>query len=95
MSALSNPTPIMTVVYALAGAFPTLADDAKGADLLRAWAGDPKALTGVTNDGTSPTLFMAPETRAALGLILGPPSAQARLVITDAARLASAVWAAQ
>jgi poly-gamma-glutamate synthesis protein (capsule biosynthesis protein) len=38
---------------------------------------------------------MAPETRAALGLILGPPSAQARIVITDSARLASAVWAAR
>ena len=90
-----NASPVMTVVYALAGAFPTLADDAKGADLLRAWAGDPKALSGVTNDGNPPLLFMAPETGAALGMILGPPSAQARIVITDSARLASAVWAAR
>jgi len=88
-------TPVITVVYALAGAFPTLADDAKGADLIRAWAGDPKALTSVTNDGNPPILFMAHETRAALGMILGPPAAQARLVITDAARLATAVWAAR
>ena len=66
-----NATPILTVVYGLAGAFPTLGDDAKSADLLRAWAGDPKALVSVTNDGNPPALFMAPETRAARGLILG------------------------
>ncbi len=88
-------TSVMIVVYALAGAFPTLADETKGADFVGAWRGDPKALASVTNDGNPPLLFMAPETRAALGLILGPPAAQARIVITDAARLATAVWTAR
>ena len=85
---------LMTRTLVLAAPFATLADSVKIEDLKHFWAGDAGALAGATNNGITPTLFLDPDSRAALSLLLGPPAADARLLMLAPGELLSKTWEA-
>src|SRR5205085_10825803 len=71
--------PVAEVVYVPVVPFPTYADDVSWAAIQQFWAGNAQALTSITNDGSMPTLYVAPDTRAALENLLGTPAPAAAI----------------
>ncbi len=82
-------------VYAVAAPFPTLADNITWQDVQQFWAGTTGALSVISEDGQSPTLFITQETLAAVEQILGPISDQAPVQVKGQAELVDAAWAAR
>ena len=89
------PVDLARWVYAVVVPFPTLADDLSWGDVLGFWAGEPTALTRVSGDKTSPTLFVDPETVGVLYGWLGLPSAKAPIAVVDSAQLLDQAWSAR
>ncbi|NLG50330.1 MAG: CapA family protein [Chloroflexi bacterium] len=81
-------------VYAVAAPFPTLADAITWQEVQRFWAGE-SALTVISEDGQTPTLFVTQETLAALEHLLGPLSDQAPVSIQTEADIVTAAWDAR
>ncbi len=92
---LELPTELARWVYAVAAPFPTIIDDVEWGDVLRFWAGEPGALSQISDDSISPTLFVTPETMGMLHRLLGASSAEIPLKITDPDRLVDEAWAAR
>jgi len=88
-------TELATWVYVPVVPFPTFADDITWTDVQRFWAGQPDALKELTNDGSTPTLFLAPDTLASLSVILGAPAAAAPIQVLPAGDLVERAWAAR
>jgi poly-gamma-glutamate synthesis protein (capsule biosynthesis protein) len=89
-------TPLITRTYAIASPFPTVADGLTFEDFKKFWAGDAAALTALSQDGqTPPTLFLDPDTRAALVLLLGQPAPNAAIQLVPAQELLATTWAAR
>jgi len=82
-------------VYVPVVPFPTFADDITWTDVQRFWAGQPDALKTLTNDGSIPSLFLAPDTLASLSTLLGEPSPAAPIQVVPAAELVERAWAAR
>jgi len=82
-------------VYAVVVPFPTVADDLSWGDVLGFWAGESTALTYVSGDKTSPTLFVDPETVGVLYGWLGLPSAKAPITVVDSTQLLDQAWSAR
>ncbi len=80
---------------AVTAPFPTLADDITFSQLQAFWAGDAGALSGLSNNGAAPTLFVAPETQKQLTALLGAQGKSARVQVTDAKDLVGAAWTAR
>lgn len=88
--------PLITHTLAVAAPFPTVADGVAFSDVVRFWRGEPAALAGLSDDGqTPPTLFLDPETHAALTLLLGPATDSPNIRITPAETILAATWAAR
>jgi len=82
-------------VYAVCVPFPTLVENVQWTDIQCFWAADPQALTTVSGDATSPTLFVTPETLAMLQWLLGQPSDDAPIATAAADQLVARGWAAR
>ncbi|MER3543989.1 MAG: hypothetical protein C4311_05115 [Chloroflexota bacterium] len=87
--------PLLERVYVPVVPFPTLPDDIAWADIRAFWVGDGDALKGLSDNTTSPTLFISAETRDALTTVLGQPADSARIVIAPADELITRTWAAR
>jgi hypothetical protein len=85
--------PLVTRTFAVAAPFPTIADTLTQSALTAFWQGDTAALNSVTNDGSTPTLFMDANTRAALTLLLGEPDAKTPIQLTEPGDLVATAWA--
>lgn len=85
--------PLLERVYVPVAPFPTLADDIAWADIQTFWAGDADVLQGLSDNTTSPTLFLSVETRDALTAVLGQPAESARIAIAPAEELITRTWA--
>jgi hypothetical protein len=92
---LELPIELARWVYAIAAPFPTVTDEVKWDDVLRFWAGEPGALSQISEDGTSPTLFVTPETLGVLHGLLGASSAKCPLAIAEPDRLVDEAWTAR
>jgi poly-gamma-glutamate synthesis protein (capsule biosynthesis protein) len=89
-------TPLITRTYAIAAPFPTVADGLTFEAFKQFWAGDAAALAALSQDEqTPPTLFLDPDTRAALVLLLGQPAANANIQLVPAQELLATTWAAR
>jgi poly-gamma-glutamate synthesis protein (capsule biosynthesis protein) len=86
---------LISRTYAIAAPFPTVADSITQQSLLAFWQGQGDALDTLTNDGSQPTLFLDPETRAALTQILGEPSADTPIQLVEKRDLVATTWAAR
>jgi poly-gamma-glutamate synthesis protein (capsule biosynthesis protein) len=75
--------------------FPTVADGLTFDALKAFWQGDGAALKSLSNNGAAPKLFLTQEARNALVLLMGEPSSNAPIAMTDAAGLVGAAWAAR
>jgi poly-gamma-glutamate synthesis protein (capsule biosynthesis protein) len=94
VAADAEGTPFITRTYALAAPFPTLADGITLDAFRKFWAGDATALTSLSADGvTTPTLFLDPNTRAALVLLLGRPAETLNIQMVRAEDLLATTWA--
>ncbi|BCX05022.1 MAG: hypothetical protein KatS3mg053_2960 [Candidatus Roseilinea sp.] len=88
--------PLITHTLAVAAPFPTVPDGIAFDALARFWRGEPDALAVLSDDGqTPPTLFLDPETRAALTLLLGPPAESSNVQVVPSAEVISATWVAR
>ncbi len=92
---LGLPILLARWVYAIVVPFPTLADDLDWDDVDRFWAGEPGALTDVSGDEVSPTLYMTAETLGVLHGLLGPSSVKAPITVLDSAEVLDKAWAAR
>jgi hypothetical protein len=92
---LNLPVKLGRWVYAVVAPFPTVADDVQWADIGRFWAGVSGALTQISEDSVSPTLFVSPETLGVLFGLLGPSSAKAPIEVADPDELVDKAWAAR
>jgi hypothetical protein len=92
---LALPVPLARWAYAIVVPFPTLTDGVQWADVRRFWAGEPDALAELSDAGTSPTLFVTPDTLGVLHGILGASSVKASITVTESAELLDAAWAAR
>ncbi len=86
---------LATWVYVPVVPFSTLADDIAWADIQRFWAGDPAALKTLTDDGSIPALFLAPDTQRVLTALLGEPAPTAPVRVVPADELVNHTWAAR
>lgn len=87
---------LITYTLAVAAPFPTVPDGLTSANLVRFWRGEPAALAGLSADGqTPPTLFLDPETREALTLLLGPAAESPNIQIVAAEDVLASAWAAR
>lgn len=84
-----------TYFLAVAAPFPTVADEVASANLKKFWAGDAEALSGVSNTGAAPTLFVTAETQKHLVALLGTQGKTARVKVVGAADLLAAAWEAR
>ncbi len=87
--------PMAAWFYAPVVPFPTLADEITTADVRAFWTGDPTALTGLSGDGTAPTLFATAETLAALSALFGPPADGAPITVAADDDLVDLAWEAR
>ncbi|MCS6847028.1 MAG: CapA family protein [Anaerolineae bacterium] len=88
--------PLITHTLAVAAPFPTVPDGIAFADFARFWRGEPAALAGLSDDEqTPPTLFLDPETRAVLTLLLGPAAESQNIQIVPVEEVITSAWAAQ
>jgi poly-gamma-glutamate synthesis protein (capsule biosynthesis protein) len=92
---LNLPVTLARWVYAVVAPFPTLADGVQWADIGRFWAGESGALTEVSEDSMTPTLFVSPETLGVLFGLLGPSSAKAPIEVAEPGELVDKAWAAR
>jgi len=92
---LNLPVTLARWVYAVVAPFPTLADGVQWADIGRFWAGESGALTQISEDGMTPTLFVSPETFGVLFGLLGPSSAKAPIEVAEPGELVDKAWAAR
>jgi Bacterial capsule synthesis protein PGA_cap len=81
--------------WAVAAPFPTVADGITFDALKAFWKGDGAALKSVSNNGAVPKLFLTQEARNALVALMGEPASNVPMVMTDAAGLVGAAWAAR
>ena len=86
---------LITRTYAVAAPFPTVADSITMQGLIDFWKGNIDALDSLTNDGSQPTLFVDPDTRAALVQIMGEPSEQTPIQLVEARDLVATTWGAR
>ncbi len=84
--------PVLTRTLVVAAAFPTVPDGLAFDDLKRFWNGDRAALASVTGNAVSTTLYLDPDTRAAMTLLLGNPSPDAAVLMVQAGELLSITW---
>lgn len=91
----ASTSPLARWVYAPVVPFPTLTDEISWKEVQRFWAGEPGALRQLTGDGTSPTLYLTPETLAALSAAWGTPNPQAPIVTVAEEELVEQAWAAR
>ncbi len=92
---LELPIQLARWVYAVAAPFPTVTDEVQWDDVLSFWAGEPGALSQISDDSTSPTLFVTPETLGMLHGLLGTSSAKVPLAIVEPHRLVDEAWTAR
>jgi poly-gamma-glutamate synthesis protein (capsule biosynthesis protein) len=83
---------VLTRTYALAAPFPTVVDGVVFDDFKRFWAGDATALASIVVSNTAPVLYLDPDTRAALALLLGQPGAGATVQMVQAQEILSRTW---
>lgn len=88
----NDATLLVTRTLALAAPFPTVADGVAFDDLQRFWNGDSAALTTLTGQSPTPTLFMDADTRAAMVLLLGQPAITAPIVLLPPQDILSKTW---
>lgn len=91
----NRPVALARWVYAVVVPFPTIADNVQWADIERFWAGEPDALTKLSDGKGAPTLFVTPETLGVLYSLLGPSSTRVPITVTDTVQLLDAAWAAR
>jgi poly-gamma-glutamate synthesis protein (capsule biosynthesis protein) len=77
--------------FAVAAPFPTVADGLTFDQLKAYWAGDAAALSGLSNTGEPPALFLTDETKSALKGVLGEPKNDL-IQIVPADALLAAAW---
>jgi len=87
--------PLAAWFYVPVVPFPTIVDDITSADLAAFWAGDNTALSAITGDGTSPTLYTSASTLAALTALWGEPAAAAPITVLPADALLETAWTAR
>jgi poly-gamma-glutamate synthesis protein (capsule biosynthesis protein) len=86
---------ILTRTYAVAVPFPTVADSITLQSLMAFWQGKHDALNDLTNDGSEPSLFVDPDTRAALSQVLGEPGDKTPIQLVEPRDLVATTWAAR
>jgi poly-gamma-glutamate synthesis protein (capsule biosynthesis protein) len=92
----SEGVPLITRTLAVAVPFPTVSDDISFDALKQFWSGDAAALASLSGDKqTPPTLFLDPNTRAALVLLLGKPAESLHIQMVSAQDLLATTWAAR
>jgi hypothetical protein len=82
-------------IYAVVAPFPTLVDGVQWTDVQRFWAGESDALTELSDDATTPTLFVTPDTLGVLHGLLGSSNDNEPTIVTDPAELLDEAWAAR
>ncbi|MHB1296828.1 MAG: CapA family protein [Anaerolineae bacterium] len=82
-------------VYAAVVPFPTLADEITWEDVRAFWANEPGALTAISGDETSPTLYVTQEVLAVLTSLLGEPIEGAPIEVVEADAALDTAWAAR
>ena len=93
---LSGGVPLVTRTYAIAAPFPTIADDLTLDALKKFWGGDATALSSLSADKvTTPTLFLDPDTRAALVVVLGRPVGTSNIQLVQTQDVLATTWAAR
>ena len=92
---LNMPLLLARWVYAVVVPFPTLTDEVTWAEVLRFWAGEPGALTAISDGAESPSLFVAPETLGVLHGLLGPSSSEVPITIVEPDELLDRAWASR
>ena len=86
---------IFTRTYAIAAPFPTVADSITLASLIQFWHGDAAKLQYLTNDQSTPRLYVDQETLSGLELIMGMPASTAPIVIVKPSELVDRLWASR
>ncbi|OQB26696.1 MAG: Capsule biosynthesis protein CapA [Chloroflexi bacterium ADurb.Bin180] len=92
---LDGPVSIASWVYAVVVPFPTLADEVAWDDVLRFWSGESGALSNLSSDGRTPTLYVTPETLGTLFGLLGPCAASSPLTVVSPEELVDRLWKAR
>jgi len=92
---LNLPVKLGNWIYAVVAPFPTLADGVQWVDIGRFWAGESGALSEVSGDDVTPTLFVSPETVGVLFGLLGMPGAGVPIEVAEPAELVEKTWAAR
>ncbi|MBN1285006.1 MAG: CapA family protein [Anaerolineae bacterium] len=82
-------------VYAVVAPFPTLADAVAWDDVLRWWAGAGDALDYLSNEGTPPIFFVAPDVLETLTALLGEPAPALPVRVTPGDAVHRAAWEAR
>jgi hypothetical protein len=83
-------------VYAVAVPFPTFADVVTSTLISQFWNGQPDTLSLITNNGSTPTLFVTTDTlRALTGFFGRAPAPNTPIQIVAQDKLVDAVWAAR
>ncbi|MCE5258099.1 MAG: PT domain-containing protein, partial [Chloroflexi bacterium] len=91
----SAGTPLAVWYYAPVVPFPTINDDIAMDEFEAFWAGDTGALSILTGDGTSPTLYVSPETLAGLSALFGVPDEKTPIQVAAAESLVNLAWNAR
>lgn len=89
---LNGPLGLASWVYAVVVPFPTPVDQVSWEDLGRFWAGEPGALSPLSSDGLTPTLYVTPETLGTLFGLLGPSAAGSPVAVVTREELADRLW---
>lgn len=88
--------PLITRTLAVAAPFPTVPDGITFDALKKFWSGDVAALAELSGDKqTPPTLFLDPNTRAALVFLLGKPAETPNIQMVSAPDVLATTWAAR
>lgn len=81
-------------VYAVVVPFPTLADVVAWADVVRWWSGEMDALNYLSDNGTPPDFFVAPDVLETLSVLLGEPHPDLPVRVTPGDAVHLAAWEA-
>lgn len=87
--------PLIQVALAVVAPFPTVADTITLASLAGYWRGDTDALKYITNDQSTPQLFVDERTLAMLNQLLGERASTTPVQIVRDADLIDAAWTAR
>ncbi|MGI5917705.1 MAG: CapA family protein [Anaerolineae bacterium] len=83
---------LATWVYAAVVPFPVMADEITWDDVERFWQGESDALLNISEDDTTPQLYVSSETREVLEALLGEADPQASLTEADDDEILEMAW---